>query len=259
MDEIHTMLCQQKVLIEHNSTRIDAQQKHLTTSELDSAERILKLNGIGEVFKCYDKDMSKQKKAVSDWIYDNLHKSLHRYGCITITPILPKFGNPYVMLTFRGVSNARHFEHTVATLRKNKEIGDKVYTTRWSVNSRALVAGDFHTINYIQQDIAKNYNVWMNRYVLDYKLVDHHIGMIQVNTSQCFVKGKQHILIDFIDPCDGVTVMLWYMGQDPFFGHDYNKDISNPKTWEKADKEKDYSRMTLKDQGLWKRKPRLNK
>ena len=56
VDEIHTMLCQQKVLIEHNSTRIDAQQKHLTTSELDSAERILKLNGIGEVFKCYDRD-----------------------------------------------------------------------------------------------------------------------------------------------------------------------------------------------------------
>ena len=53
--------------------------------------------------------------------------------------------------------------------------------------------------------------------------------------------------------------MLWYMGQDPFLGHDFNKDIPNPKTQEKAAVDKDYSRMTLKDQGLWRRKPRLNK
>ena len=141
-------------------------------------------------------------------------------------------------------------------MRRNKVIDGKVYTSRWPVNSISLVAADFNTINYIQQDIANHYNDWMSRAGLDCKLVDHHIGMIHVGTSQRFVRGKQHMLVDFIDPCDWVTVMLWYMGQDPFLGHYFSKEIPNPKTHEKAIVNKDYLRMTLKDQGLWRRKPK---
>ena len=83
--------------------------------------------------------------------------------------------------------------------------------------------------------------------------------MITINTSQCFVRGKPTLIIDFIDACDGVTSMLWYMDQDPFAGHNFKEDIPNPKTREKALTNKEYEERTLKECGLWKQKARIPK
>ena len=69
---------------------------------------------------------------------------------------------------------------------------------------------------------------------LEYKLMPHHIKMLRIGTSQRYIKGKVHVLFDFIDPCDQVTSLLWYQGHDPFEHHHFSQGIPNPRTREKA-------------------------
>ena len=80
--------------------------------------------GYSEVFNNTG-DRGAQKRAVAEWIYSNLNGSLQRYSCISLTPIVPKLGKPYVMLTFAGVSEARYVEHILATKCKNKNLDKK--------------------------------------------------------------------------------------------------------------------------------------
>ena len=63
-------------------------------------------------------------------------------------------------------------------------------------------------------------------------------------------KCKVHVLIEFIDPCDRVTKLAFYENNHPFAGHDFSKDIPNPKTREHALSYPNYKKYTLKDYGL---------
>ena len=92
---------------------------------------------------------------------------------------------------------------------------------------------------------------------LEFKLQTHHIRMIRIGTTQKIVKGKVHVIFDFLDPCDRVSSLLWYQGQDPFESHDFSQAIPNPKTRAKITSNPEYSKSTLKDRGLWTVKPRI--
>ena len=85
---------------------------------------------------------------------------------------------------------------------------------------------------------------------LDYKLQQHHIKLIRIGTTQRFLKGKVHVVFDFLDPCDRVTSLLWYQGQDPFAGHDFSLGIPNPRTRAKASSNPECAKCTLKEGGL---------
>ena len=82
--------------------------------------------------------------------------------------------------------------------------------------------------------------------------------MIRIGTSQKFIKGKVHVLFDFIDPCDRVSSLLWYQGHDPFEHHDFSLGIPNPKTRAKATSNPEYAKYTFKKGGLWTVKPWLD-
>ena len=130
-------------------------------------------------------------------------------------------------------------------------ISDKEFTTRCTINSSSLVAGDEDTLQYIQGEIANAYNDHMEEANLDYKLQLHHVSQIIIGTSQRSINGKVHVLIDFLDPCDQVTSLLWYQDQDPFASHDISQDIPNPRTRYKAKTNAEYAKLTLKEHGLW--------
>ena len=97
--------------------------------------------------------------------------------------------------SFPSSTDARHYEGAVSRNRKHKVISDKVFTTRWAINSSSLVAGDDDTIPYIQGEIANAYNKHMEEAGLDYKLQLHHVSLIRIGTSQRFIKGKVHVLL----------------------------------------------------------------
>ena len=149
----------------------------------------------------------------------------------------------------------------LATKHRRNEIDSSITTQRWSINNRDLAAGESNSLAYIQNDIVNKYNDHLDRNGLlrQYELKEHHIPMININTSQRFVRGKPTLIVDFIDPCDGVTSILWYMDHDPFAGHNFKEEIPNPKTREKATTNKEYEVRTLNECGLWKRKPRIPK
>ena len=89
-----------------------------------------------------------------------------------------------------------------------------------------------------------------------YHLQQHHIGMIKINPTKRFFKGKPHILMDFLDPCDRITSMFWYPGIDPFKDHDFSLDIPNPRTRKKAEEIPAYADYTIGAKGLWNIKAR---
>ena len=62
--------------------------------------------------------------------------------------------------------------------------------------------------------------------------------------------------MDFIDPCDRISCLLWYQGIDPFKDHDFSLPIPNPRTREKASTNPAYAEHTLAEKGLWLAKPR---
>ena len=158
---------------------------------------MLKLFGMGDVFGTMC-ERAEQRLAIANWIHTNLKESMHRYGGISITPVMPRQGPAYAILLFPSSSDARHFEGAVARLRKNKVISDKVFTTRWAINSSSLVAGYEDTIQYIQSEIANGYNKHMDEANSDYKLQLHHVSQIRIGTTQRFIKGKLHVLMDFL-------------------------------------------------------------
>ena len=89
----------------------------------------------------------------------------------------------------------------------------------------------------------------------EFKLQQHHIGMIRINTSQRFVKGKPQILFDFLDLCDQLSCLLWYHGTDPFRNHDFNLAIPNRRTRAKIAsnilwKRKGYGQLNLGQEGM---------
>ena len=69
---------------------------------------------------------------------------------------------------------------------------------------------------------------------LNYLLKEHHRLLIRIGTNQHFIKGKLHILMDFVDPCDRVSTLLWYEDREPFYRHDFKQSIPNPATQTKA-------------------------
>ena len=123
MHRIGGYVFQNKEVINYNSTRIDTQQRVLTTEALETTQCKLKIFGI-EVFDKLS-DRTEQKLAVVNWIHNHLKESVHRFGSISITPIVPRQGPGFVILTFPSPNDARHFEGTVSRKRNNKVIPDK--------------------------------------------------------------------------------------------------------------------------------------
>ena len=213
---------------------------------MESAECMLKMFGLGNMFGTMC-ERSEQRLAIANWIHTNLKESLHRYGTVSITPVMPRQGQAYVILSFPSSNDARHFKGAVSRRRNCKEKNDKIFTSRWAINSSSLMAGDDDTISYIQGEIVNAYNEQMDDAELECKLQLHHVSLIIIGTLQRFIKGKVHVLFDFIDPCDRVTSLLWYEDQG----------IPNPRTHEKAKTNPEYAQLTLREHGLWTTKARL--
>ena len=88
-------------------------------------------------------------------------------------------------------------------------------------------------------------------------LKSYHAKIIRINVVKVPYKEDDHIVIEFLDPCDGVTQMYFKPGTDPFGQHDFLEDIPNPTTRARAETDATYKQCTLKDYGLWaKDKPR---
>ena len=127
-----------------------------------------------------------------------------------ITPIVPRTGPGFVVLSFQSTSDARHFEGTVSRKRRNKDIPESIHTQRWAISSSAL-AGDEESI-FMSKMRVNFYTEHMESEGLEFKLHRHHIRMIRISTSQKFVKGKQHVIFDFLNPCDRVSSLLFMRG-----------------------------------------------
>ena len=257
MHIIGNQVCHNTCVIDYNSKSIDAQQKAMTVTALETAECKLKLFGLGDLFEKLT-DRTKQKLAVVNWIHTHLKEYVHKFGAVSITPIVPRGAPGFVILTFPSPNDARHFEGTVSRKRTNKVINSKISTQRWAINSSSLLAGDETSMSYIQEAIANSYNQHMEEAGLKYKLQKHHVKIIRIGTTQRFLKGKTHVVFDFLDPCNRVTSLLWYQGQDPFAAHDFSQAIPNPRTRDKANSNPEYAKCNLKDGGLWTVKPRIN-
>ena len=241
--------------IKYNSAKLDAQQMSLALRAMDEAEKQLKLVGLGDTFSKLT-DRTAQRVAVTNWIHTYLDISLSQFGGVGIQPIVPKNSPSFVILNFLSTNDARHFESIVFKKRNNKEIPDEVKTQRWTVNSLEL-GGDEETYQYIQQAIVNSYNEHCEEAGMDkYQLQQHHIGMIRITPTKRFIKGKPHILMDFLDPCDRITSMLWYSGIDPFKDYDFSFDIPNPRTRRKALENPAYAEYTIGVKGLWNAKAR---
>ena len=229
-----------------------------TKQELEKAERILKLLGVDSIYTGNDRDVARLK--IGAWIKETLGASIHSYNCISITPVLPtgnaKF-SPYAILRFLDTSDARHFEHI---LHKHKNPRSSIRTVRWTITSQDLGAGkDKDLFKAVQDQIVEHYN----NHVVDTlgdpakALKEYHGRMIRLTPARVHFKGDSHIVLDFIDPCDGVAQMYYKPGVDPFEKHDFKQAIPNPKTRSKAETDSNYASCTLKEAGLWKKdKPR---
>ena len=54
--------------------------------------------------------------------------------------------------------------------------------------------------------------------------------MLRIEPKTRHLKGKVHIVIEFVDPCDKVSKLTFYENNDPFASHDFSNKIPNPKT-----------------------------
>ena len=86
-------------------------------------------------------------------IYEEIHESIHTYGCIQISPVITKTGTAYDIFKSGSLSDARSFEGLVGRKRCNKQIDDIFHTLRWAVSSSSLLAGDEDVILHIQYSI----------------------------------------------------------------------------------------------------------
>ena len=60
------------------------------------------------------------------------------------------------------------------------------------------------------------------------------------------------VAMEFLDPCDMITKIKYYVDTDPFQNHDFEAPIPNPFTREVAEENEEYSTRTLEEGGLWK-------
>ena len=127
---------------------------------------------------------------------------------------------------------------------------EKVYTNRWTISSNDLVAGSMDAFKHYQDCIIGYYNEHMNANNLPYKLESFHGNMLRIEPKTRHLKGKVHIVIEFVDPCDKVSKLTFYENNDPFAGHDFSNKIPNPKTREHASSNTNYKKCTLKEYGL---------
>ena len=241
--------------IDYLTEEVTQLKLNYTKNELDKAERILKMLGIDSIYTGNDRDATKLK--IGEWIKDVLGASMHRYNCVSITPVLPtgsaKF-SAYAILRFIDTSDARHFEHILH--KRNDASRNNICTVRWTITSQDLGAGkgkDF--FKAVQDQIVEHYNTHIIEELGDTSktLKDYHGRMIRITPAKIAFKGESHVILDFIDPCDGVAQMFYKPGVDPFEKHDFRQAIPNPKTRNKAETDSNYVACTLKEAGLWKK------
>ena len=133
----------------------------------------------------------------------------------------------------------------------------KVYVNRWTISSSELIAGHDDAINFYQESIINNYNHHMVHNQLSYKLQNFHGPLLRIEPKTHYIRGKANILIEFTDPCDRVSKLIFYENHDPFAFHDFTKEIPNPKTREYAETNISYQKCTLKEYGLYRQVKKL--
>ena len=74
--------------------------------------------------------------------------------------------------------------------------------------------------------------------------------MLRIEPKTRHLKGKVHIVIEFVDPCDKVSKLTLYENNNPFASHDFSNEIPNPKTREYALSNTSYKKCTRKEYGL---------
>ena len=99
----------------------------------------------------------------------------------------------------------------------------------------------------------------MERNKLTYKLESFHGNMLRIEPKTRHVHSQAHILIEFTDPCDRVSKLIFYENHDPFAFHDFTKEIPNPKTRDYAETNLSYKKCTLKEYGLYRQVKKIIK
>ena len=93
-----------------------------------------------------------------------------------------------------------------------------VKTIRWSISSTQLSAGKNYYIHDIQCQIVYYYNKDIRAKLNNPQLMlqEHHTNMIKITVDKMHFKGKEQIVIEFIDHCDMVSQMYFKPGSSPF-------------------------------------------
>ena len=229
-----------------------------TKDELKKVERFLKLLGVEKI--CGGANRDEAKIRIAEWINNKLGANIHQYKCIYIIPVIPTGGakfNPYTILRFVNISDARYFKYVLHKRKANDSTINDIRTIRWSISSADLSAGNNKDyIQAVQEQIVDFYNTHIGNNTTKL-LKSYHAKLIRFNMVKVSYKGDQHIVLECLDLCDGVIQMYFKPGTDPFGLHDFNKDIPNPTTRARAEADANYKQCTLKDFGLWaKDKPR---
>ena len=165
---------------------------------------------------------------------------------MSIIKVIPAGGtkfSPYAILRFLDVSDARYFEYILHKHKNTDHTMSNIRTVRWSISSSELSAGKYKDfIQAVQDQIVDFYNTQITNKLSDQTKVlkQYHTKMIKITPNKVSYKGDMHILLDFLDPCDGVTQMYFKPGTNPFEKHDFSKDIPNPTTRNRAETDAKY-------------------
>ena len=74
---------------------------------------------------------------------------------------------------------------------------------------------------------------------------------IRIKIIRKVVRGKVTVNMEFLDPCDMITQIRYYVDKNPFHNHNFAEKIPNPHTREIAEENEDYMDRTLEDWGMW--------
>ena len=86
----------------------------------------------------------------------------------------------------------------------------------------------------IQADIMEKYNAGVEWLDSKYKSSEEKARKIRIKIIGRVVKGRVTVTMEFLDPCDMITQIRYYVDTDPFQNLDFSNPIPNPFTREKA-------------------------
>ena len=99
-----------------------------------------------------------------------------------------------------------------------------------------MLDGDEEEVYRIQCDIVHQYNRKVDLLDPKYALLEEHVRKIKIKAIKKVNRGTIQILLEFVDPCDMITKINYYLETDILVNHTFTEPIPNPYTWEIAKK-----------------------